>query len=166
MQSPCEYFLQVSQAYEHTDWRNREPVAKKEEPKAPPAPAYSFTAALANLTSRKDKPVAAEAKAVKPETPEEKAKRARKERRRGLRVSFKNDDELCQIREFYQDPEEKIHHNRGDNHDMADSKGEGTALKMHKELEDEEDEYEPPEDIELDRPWVAPFGEHFQLIYT
>lgn len=103
-----------------------------------------------------------EAPAVKPEatrapeTPEEKKKRLRKQERRKLRVSFKADDELVQIREFVHDPEEDTGHEDSQVRDVGDSRGEGQMLKMHKEIElmDDDEEYEPPE--EIPPPWITP----------
>ena len=122
----------------------------------PPKPAFSFSATMANLHAQKDAaPVKAE-ETRKPETPEEKRKRLRKEERRKLRVSFKPDDILVQIREFVHDPEEELGHEDSQVRDVGDSRGEGQMLKMHKDLElmDEDEDYEPPEEVLPD--WYIP----------
>lgn len=94
----------------------------------------------------------------KPETPEEKQKRLRKEQRRKLRVSFKDDD-LVQIREFVHDPEEELGHEDSQVRDVGDSKGEGQMLKMHRDLDlmDEDEDYEPPDEVLPD--WFTPKGD-------
>lgn len=94
----------------------------------------------------------------KPETPEERQKRLRKEQRRKLRVSFKDDD-LVQIREFVHDPEEQLGHEDSQVRDVGDSRGEGQMLKMHRDLDlmDEDEDYEPPDEVLPD--WITPKGE-------
>ena len=77
-----------------------------------------------------------------PETEEEKKKRLRKEERRKLRVSFKPDDSLTEVRIFVHDPEEEMGHDDSMIRDVGDVGGEGRMLKMHKDLEglDEDDD--------------------------
>lgn len=110
---------------------------------------------MAGLAKQKEEtPVKAE-ESRKPETSEERVKRLRKESRRQLRVSFKSDDELVSVRTFVHDPEEDIGHDQSQVRDVGDSKGEGQMLKMHKDLElDDDEDYEPPED--LPPPWSMP----------
>ena len=98
----------------------------------------------------------------KPETPEEKQKRLRKEQRRKLRVSFKDDD-LVQVREFVHDPEEELGHEDSQVRDVGDSKGEGQMLKMHRDLDlmDEDEDYEPPDEVLPD--WFTPKGNSRRL---
>ena len=100
--------------------------------------------------------------ARKPETPEEKQKRLRKEQRRKLRVSFKDDD-LVQIREFVHDPEEELGHEDSQVRDVGDSKGEGQMLRMHRDLDlmDEDEDYEPPDEVLPD--WFTPKGSSKRL---
>ena len=112
---------------------------------------------MADLAKQKETPPAKSEELQKPETADEKRKRLRKEQRRSLRVSFKGDDELVSIRTFVHDPDEELGHEDSQVRDVGDSKGEGQMLKMHKDLElDDEDEYEPPEDIEIPPPWILP----------
>lgn len=141
--------------------QNSDHPLRREEIKTAPKPAFSFAATMANLAKQKEKPQVAVVAEARSETAEEKAKRVRKERRRGLRVSFKNDNELVQIREFVHDPEEELNYDGSQGRDIGNSKGEGRILKMHKDLDlmDEEDEYEPPEDIEMTPIWITPTGQ-------
>ncbi len=140
--------------------RNTTETEKRPETPAPaPKPAFSFAATMADLAKQKEAPPVKSEEHRKPETPDEKKKRLRKEQRRKLRVSFKADDELVQMREFVHDPEEELGHEDSQVRDVGDSRGEGQMLKMHKDLEvmDDEDEYEPPEEIEeILVPWVIP----------
>lgn len=105
---------------------------------------------MASLTAQKEAPPPKTEETRKPESPEEKRKRLRKEQRRKLRVSFRADDELVQVREFVHDPEEELGHEDSQVRDVGDSRGEGQMLKMHKDLDiDEEEDYEPPDEISL-----------------
>ena len=121
---------------------------------------------MADLAKQKEIPVAKTEETRKPETPEERRKRLRKEQRRNIRVSFKGDDELVSIRTFVHDPEEELGHEDSQVRDVGDSRGEGQMLKMHKDLElDDEEEYEPPEEIEIEAlpPWTSPQRKSFQM---
>ena len=74
-------------------------------------------------------------------------------------MSFKEEDELVSIRTFVHDPEEEVGHDQSQVRDVLDSKGEGQMLKMHKDLElDDDEDYEPPEEIIPDdlSPWIEP----------
>ncbi|KAL9598870.1 MAG: hypothetical protein Q9219_004210 [cf. Caloplaca sp. 3 TL-2023] len=118
-------------------------------------PAFSFAETLANLSKTKEStPKLEEDRA--PETPEERQKRLRKEDRRKLRVSFKPDDSLVQVRIFEHDPDEEMGHDDSMVRDANDIKGEGQMLKMHRERDvmDEDDDAEAGE--EMLRPWTIP----------
>ena len=137
--------------------------AKPSTPSAPPAPApkpgFSFAETMANLTKPKEVPSTTKsAESGPPETEEEKKKRIRKEERRKLRVLFKPDDSLTEIRLFVHDPDEDLGHDDSMIRDVGDVRGEGRMLKMHKELETDEDEESPP-DNEVLFPWFSPSGE-------
>ena len=112
---------------------------------------------MANLNKQAEAVPVKSEETRKPETPEEKQKRIRKEQRRKLRVSFKDDD-LVQIREFVHDPEEELGHEDSQVRDVGDSKGEGQMLKMHRDLDlmDEDEDYEPPDEVLPD--WYTPKG--------
>ena len=113
---------------------------------------------MANLQKQKEAPPPKPENIPKPETSEEKRKRLRKEERRKLRVSFKADGDLVQIREFMHDPDEELGHEDSQMRDVGDSKGEGQMLRMHKDLDlmDEDEDYEPPEEIEPLPDWTTP----------
>lgn len=130
----------------HTDFRQRAPAEKKENPAVPPQkPAFSFGDIMADLNKPKETVVVEPAENKPPETEEERAKRLRKESRRRLRVSWKPDDALTEVRLFTHDPDEEIH-NPGDGswQGVGDVKGEGNVLKQPKpaEAEDLEDDDE------------------------
>ena len=111
---------------------------------------FSFAATMANLAKPKaEKPAAKPEKELPPETPEQKAKRLRKEARRKLHVSFKLGEDLEEVRYFTHDPEEELGHDDSQMRDMADTGGEGRALKKHQDLmELDEDEDNDGEDVE------------------
>lgn len=111
---------------------------------------------MANLNKQKEAPPLKSEDNRPPETPEEKAKRLRKEERRKLRVSFKPDDSLVEVRTFVHDPEEEMGHDDSMMRDVGDSRGEGQMLKMHKDLDlmDDEEDGIPPE--QSFAPWKIP----------
>ncbi len=111
---------------------------------------------MAALSAQKEAAPVKTEEVRKPETVEEKKKRLRREERRKLRVSFKADDDLVQVREFVHDPEEDFGHEDSQVRDVKDTRGEGQMLKMHKDLDvDDEEDYEPPEEIILPE-WTTP----------
>lgn len=111
---------------------------------------------MAALSAQKEAAPVKTEEVRKPETAEEKKKRLRREERRKLRVSFKADDDLVQVREFVHDPEEDFGHEDSQVRDVKDTRGEGQMLKMHKDLDmDDEEDYEPPEEIILPE-WTTP----------
>lgn len=75
-----------------------------------------------------------------PETEEEREKRLRKESRRKLRVSWKPDDSLTEVRLFTHDPDEELGPGDGSRRGIGDVKGEGSFLKLQKPLEDLEED--------------------------
>lgn len=117
------------------------PTDKKDTP--PPAavakPAFSFSETMADLNKPKE-PTPTKVVEEPPETEEEKAKRLRKEERRKLRVSWKPDDSLTEVRLFTHDPDEEIGHDESMIRDVSDVGGEGRMLKLHRGLEDLDDE--------------------------
>ncbi|CCF38363.1 hypothetical protein CH063_09468, partial [Colletotrichum higginsianum] len=82
------------------------------------------------------------------ETPEEKEKRLRKEARRKLRVSWKPESELVQVRIFHKEAAEDQ-----DNmtKDAADDRSEGMMLKQRTYNEDDDEEDDLPQ-----KPWARP----------
>jgi hypothetical protein len=134
------------------------PAAAKDKKPAPAAtkPAFSFAQTMASLLKPKEPEVAPvkTEKQLPPETPEEKAKRLRKEARRHLRVTFKPDTALCQIKYFSHDPDEELGHDENFVRHAGDIGGEGAMFKQHKELDVDDDDDDEPE-ME-DKPWKEP----------
>lgn len=133
---------------------------------APPAakPTFSFKDTMAELLKPKEEKSAAPSKTEKqlpPETPEEKAKRLRKESRRHLRVKFRPGDALVSIKYFHHDPEEETGHDENFVRDAGDIGGEGRMFKQHKEMDDEDDEEEKEMDY---HPWKEPSLVDFSVV--
>lgn len=113
----------------------------KSEVTVPPAATsnFSFMDTLADMN--RPKPVVEKKVDERPpETEEEQKKRVRKEERRKLRVSWAPENELTQIKLFVHDPEEEIGQADSAMRDVDDVGGEGRMLKLHKDLEDLDDE--------------------------
>jgi hypothetical protein len=92
-----------------------------------------------------------------PETEEERNKRLRKEGRRKLRVSWKPDDILTEIRLFTHDPEEEVGHDDSMIRDVGDVGSEGRTLRLHRDLEDDDDEENELKE-EIFFPYKSPSG--------
>lgn len=125
-------------------------------------PQSTFLGFLSDLDKKEDvKPKQEDV--VMDETAEQKAKRERKEARRKLRVSWKPDTELVEVREFIHDPEEEMGHEDSMMKDAGDTMKEGEMLKLHKgmdDLEEDEGEDEPAFDSdEYSPPSVIDFGD-------
>ncbi|PNS20360.1 hypothetical protein CAC42_5810 [Sphaceloma murrayae] len=119
-------------------------------------PAFSFSSTMANLAKPKDKaPSPKPEQDDKPETPEQTAKRLRKEARRGLRVSFKPDSSIEEVRFFTHDPDEELGHDASMTRDVGDVGGEGRMFKQHKDMMDLEDEEDAVGEEEI-KPWSEP----------
>ena len=136
-------------------------------PPPPPKPTFSFAETMANLTKPKEvEPSVKPAENLPPETEEEKAKRLRKEERRKLRVSFKPDDTLVDIRYFVHDPEEEVGPDDNMIRDVGDIGSEGRILKMHKGMDEmDEDEDFTTNEVTL-APWTSPSCKLFQSCLT
>ena len=122
---------------------------------AVPKPAFSFAETLANLHKSKEAAPSKSEDLQAPETPEQRRKRLRKEDRRKLRVSFKPDDSLVEIRVFEHHPDEEMGHDGNMVRDVNDIKGEGQMLKMHRERDVADDEDEDPAE-EIFGAWISP----------
>lgn len=100
------------------------------------------------------------------ETPEEKAKRLRKEARRGLRVSFRPEESLVEVRVFEHDPEEELGHDLSQMRDVNDVKSEGKMFKLHQQhhemLDIEDDDEDHPVVEQTLREWGTPSDVDFQ----
>ncbi|RMZ91942.1 hypothetical protein DV736_g832, partial [Chaetothyriales sp. CBS 134916] len=125
---------------------------------APPRVQPSFMGILSDINKKKD------VKTTTPdefanETPEQKAKRLRKEARRKLRVSWKSDSDLVETRLFTHDPDEEVGLEDSMMRDAGDTMSEGEMLKRKMAMtdldEDEEDDeisedsYSPPSEIDF-----------------
>ncbi|KAJ4133423.1 hypothetical protein NW768_005007 [Fusarium equiseti] len=85
------------------------------------------------------------------ETPEEKAKRLRKEARRKLRVTWKPESELVQIKVFHKEDAEDEGREQNMIRDAADDRSEGMVLKQRADVDEEEDDDDVPY-----QPWMGP----------
>jgi hypothetical protein len=127
--------------YSQTNIVNRPAAEKKEKPAAPPPkPAFSFGDIMADLSKPKEPVVVKPTEERAPETEEERTKRLRKEERRKLRVTWKSDDSLTEVRLFTHDPDEELGPGDGSLRGAGDVKGEGSVLKLHKDLEELEED--------------------------
>ncbi|KAJ5111518.1 hypothetical protein N7532_002053 [Penicillium argentinense] len=113
---------------------------KKEKPAAPPKSTFSFGDIMADLSKPKDAPSTKTTEEKTPETEEEREKRVRKESRRKLRVTWKPDDCLVETRLFTHDPDEELGPGDSSLRGVGDVKGEGSVLKLHKDLEELEED--------------------------
>ncbi|KAF2737072.1 hypothetical protein EJ04DRAFT_135582 [Polyplosphaeria fusca] len=130
-------------------------TAKKPTPAASSKPSFSFAETMKSLIDPKPETTVAPKpeKQLPPETPEEKVKRLRKESRRHLRVTFRPDASLVDVRYFHHDPDEELGHDENFVRDAGDIGGEGRMFKQHRDMEMDDDEDEP--EVEY-RPWVEP----------
>ncbi|OJJ44419.1 hypothetical protein ASPZODRAFT_18609 [Penicilliopsis zonata CBS 506.65] len=112
---------------------------KKETVSAPSAkPAFSLGDIMADLNKAKGPAASKPAEEAPPETEEERKKRLRKESRRKLRVTWKPDSSLTEVRLFTHDPEEELAPKDGSR--GGDVKGEGRILKLHRDMDELEEE--------------------------
>ncbi|KKO97315.1 hypothetical protein THAR02_10579 [Trichoderma harzianum] len=94
-----------------------------------------------------------------PEAPEEKAKRLRKEARRKLRVSWKPESELVQVKIFHKDDEEDEGRESNMIRDAADDRSEGMVLKQRANVDEDEDDDDIPY-----QPWLGPVEMDFSVL--
>jgi hypothetical protein len=78
--------------------------------------------------------------------------------RRKLRVSFKEGDDLAEIRLFHHDPEEEMGHDENMIRDVGDINSEGRMLKMRAaDLMDLDEDEDTPVNLTEDLgPWTSP----------
>lgn len=121
---------------------SKEKANADQKPPAPRhvAPAFSFSQTMADLSKPKEVTPTKPAEELPPENEEERKKRLRKEERRKLRVRWKPDDSLVQVKLFTHDPEEEIGHDSSMIRDVDDVAGEGRMLKLHRGFEDLDDD--------------------------
>lgn len=144
------------------------PKGKKAEPIKMEASAASklggIGALLDEISNSKPKPIARatpdrDAKVERDETPEEKARRLRKEKRRHLRVTWKEGEALTEIREFHKDVGEDEGRASNMIRDARDDRSEGMQLRKANQAQfEDEDEDEPSEE------WSPPMGIDFSAI--
>ncbi|KAJ9305854.1 hypothetical protein DTO217A2_4597 [Paecilomyces variotii] len=135
---------------------------KDTPPPPPPKPTFSFGDLLADLNKPKDTASEKPTEERPPETEEERKKRLRKEERRRLRVTWKPDDSLTEIRLFTHDPEEETGRDSSSIRDVGDIKGEGRVLKEHKDLDDLEDD----EEVGAKEEELQPYGGVSEIDFT
>ena len=119
----------------------RESPPPASAPVSAPKPSFSFMDTLADMGKTKE----VEPKKVDdrpPETEEDRVKRLRREERRKLRVSWRPEDSLVEVRVFTHDPEEETGQTDSMTRDVTDIGGEGRMLKLHQDLKDLDDEEE------------------------
>lgn len=144
--------------------------ARKTEPVKTEAPFTSKLGGISALLDSISKPKPAgrstpdkEAKVEKDETPEEKERRLRKEKRRHLRVSFKEGDELTEVRIFHKDVDEDEGRAGNMIRDARDDRSEGMVLKQGLQSGAQEEDDDEEDDLPY-RPWFQPTGVDFALI--
>ncbi|UPL00981.1 hypothetical protein LCI18_011915 [Fusarium solani-melongenae] len=93
------------------------------------------------------------------ETPEEKAKRLRKEARRKLRVSWKPESELVQVKIFHKEEAEDEGREVNMIRDAGDDRSEGMVLKQRANVDDEDEDDDIPY-----QPWVGPVATDFSRL--
>ncbi|KAI9739739.1 MAG: hypothetical protein M1834_006458 [Cirrosporium novae-zelandiae] len=174
---PSSLIVGLTSASKKPGTSNAEKAAKAAATKSPgqhevkkastPKPVFSFTQMLANINKPKSPPPEEKTKVVAPpETEEERKKRLRKEERRKLRVTFKPDDSLTEVRIFTHDPDEEIGHEDSMMRDIDDIGGEGRMHKLHidKDISDEEEEAGLGPREEEFKPWQDPSPIDFSRI--
>ncbi|KAL4796281.1 hypothetical protein BDV19DRAFT_84542 [Aspergillus venezuelensis] len=142
---PTNLFGSLTSASKKPGTSNAERAAAAAAAKSAPAekketrPAFSFGDIMADLNKQKEPSPKETQESKTPETEEERAKRLRKEARRKLRVTWKPDNALTDIRYFTHDPDEELGPSDR-SRQGGDVKGEGSILKLHKNLDELEED--------------------------
>lgn len=133
--------------------RSRVP-AKAQPKKATPQVSTSSTIGniLDQITKPKEKPKQIEEPVRAPETPEETARRLRKESRRHLRVAWKPDHLLTEVKVFEHDTAEDKGRDQNMLRDARDNRSEGQMLKQRVQDDVDDDDDGAPEEIKI-RAW-------------
>ncbi|KAI2473122.1 hypothetical protein F4781DRAFT_222781 [Annulohypoxylon bovei var. microspora] len=136
-------------------------IPKAQPKKAVPQPSTTSSTIgniLAEISKPKEVPKPRDEPERPPETPEETVRRLRKESRRHLRVSWKPDDELTEIRILEHDTSE----DRGRDHNMLrdarDNRSEGRMFKQQlqdQDTQDRDDDFEESQEVAI-QPWSNP----------
>lgn len=118
---------------------------------------------LDSINAKKPEVVAApekeESTPEESEVPGDQAKRERKLARRKLRVTWKSDDELVQVKIFHKHDAEDEGRESNMIRDAADDKSEGMVLKQRATIEDDEDDDDVPY-----QPWEEPSASDLTLL--
>ncbi|KAH6655799.1 hypothetical protein BKA67DRAFT_657711 [Truncatella angustata] len=115
------------------------PAVKKSEPSSSTSSSLStISGLLAEIAKPKSPPRQKDEPVKAPETEEEKTRRLRKEARRGLRVMWKPDYELEEVRIFQHDANEDEGRATNMVRDARDNRSEGQALKRAKRANESE----------------------------
>ncbi|KAI1274121.1 hypothetical protein F5Y07DRAFT_401767 [Xylaria sp. FL0933] len=135
------------------------PPVKKPEPQTSSV-SSTISGLLAEIAKPAEKPKPPPERTVKaPETPEERERRLRKEKRRGRTVTWKSDEELVEIRYFEHDSTEDEGRASNMIRDARDNRQEGQMLKQMQrsmqEGDDDEDDDGNPTETDI-RPWTPP----------
>ena len=134
--------------------------AKPPAPKMGAAPTSSALSGIASLLDsintgpRAKTPPPVIKDSTDPDTPEtetQRAKRLRKESRRKLRVSWKPENELVQVKIFEKEDHEDEGRDMNMIRDAADDKSEGMVLKQRANVEEDDDDDDVPY-----QPWLSP----------
>ncbi|RMZ74676.1 c-x8-c-x5-c-x3-h type zinc finger [Pyrenophora seminiperda CCB06] len=148
-----------------TTVKNTTSAIKEKKPAAASKPAFSFAQTMASLQKPKEQesaPVKSE-KLLPMETEQEKTKRERKESRRHLRVSWRPDVTLVEIKYFDHEADDEEMDHKEDHlvRDAGDIGGEGHMFKQHKELDLDDDD----EEMETEqRSWNPPSLVDFSVV--
>ncbi|KAI2618122.1 hypothetical protein GGR54DRAFT_185410 [Hypoxylon sp. NC1633] len=143
----------------------KKPVAEQEA-----AVTSNIGSLLASIETSNEPPKVESVRA--PETPEDAARRLRKESRRHLRVSWKSGTELTSIRVFEHEPSEDRGRDEAMLRDARDNRSEGQALKdeknREKDREDEDDEVDEKDTLGIwlivkVRDWSTPIAVDISL---
>lgn len=127
------------------------PVARKAEPPKQETQKSLFGSLLEDIAKPKETPKPRGETQGPPETAEEKARRLRKESRRGKKVTWAPEDQLVQYRFFEHDPAEDEGRASSQLRDARDNRSEGQMLKSvmqgKKEKEDGEESDEDEDEM-------------------
>ncbi|KAL2071633.1 hypothetical protein VTL71DRAFT_12868 [Oculimacula yallundae] len=135
-------------------------VVPKKRDISPPTES-KLGALLASIAKPPELPKAAVVPARAPETPQEKARRERKESRRHLRVKFKDGPELEQIRLFKHEQAEDEGRQDEMLRDAHDDRLEGMMHKQRVSEVDDDEEYQP---MDADLPYPEPPAINFNSV--
>lgn len=135
------------------------------------APSFSFAETMANLSRPKDDRRSDRSTEASERTFESEAEREshlRKQKRARLRVNWKPDPELVEVRVFSHDPAE-IQRDAKPSKDVEDIAGEGRMLKLHlgdQDLDDDDDEPSGMGGLILREKDLAPYNALLRMLHN